>query len=357
MNDLEILYEKLIERLNEIEDFINLIEIQKKLLGTKEIEMINNKLLQDYLWHSKKITNSQVQYNAVIISLYSCFENYVDRLSKEFFVQYYQVVHKYDKLPKQIVDNYYKQVGEFLMNPQRYTGIEETQKSIIETLYANINDDSRKSFQLELIANHSANLKMDKVIELFNRVGIRNLKDKIHQNYLFRSYYAKMKERPIAEINKLLQNPKTNTFLELDKLVDARNSVAHDWNESDRISFQSIKDYTIPFIKLLCKVILEIAISELYYIMKVENKLIKYDKAIAVYNKTVLCINNKMSNLRLGNYLFFEDSKNKYGVAKIQSLQIENESKTQIDKQNVDVGIGLDRPIKVKYKFYYCMFD
>lgn len=349
-------FEILNVRLNEVESFIKLIETQKKLsaeykqlVDKSSIPLIN---LETYMNYAEPLNNSLVQYNAIIISIYACFENYIDELCKCYLQLYFDNILKFDDFPEKVITNYFKQAGEFLSNPQRYSGLELSPEIVIRHLHGNIKNDRNMPLLNEFLLAHGGNLKIDKVIDLFANLGIANIRARIQNNYIFKKYISETKDASFEQVSALLGSSK-NIYLELERLVDARNNVAHGWNEDDRMAFSSIISDTIPFIRCLCNVLLEIILIDAFELLLKSNKLMKYDAAIQVFSNKILCINNKLAKLEIGDYIFYEDTQNNFHVAHIDSLQINGSNINKIEENNIEVGIGLDRSIKGTYQFYY----
>lgn len=349
-----IQFQNLVKRLEEIISFITLIDIQKKITGEykriKDKSSIKSDNMCDYMNFIELSNNSKVQYNAVIISVYACFENYIDELAKSYISLYYTNVSKFTELAQKIKNNYFKQAGDYLTNPQRFNGLELSPEKLITNLFENINNNHTIPLQYEFLINHNGNLKIDKIVELFSNLEIDDLRNKIQMNYLMKKYISKKIDIKIEDVSKYLGSS-NNNFYELERLVDLRNNVAHGWSE-DRISYSLILDATIPFIKCLSNVLLEIALCESFKVLKKLSKVESFDKPIQVFAKNILCLNSKSSLVKKGDYIFYEND-GYTQIAKIESLQINKKQIEELVEENIEVGIALDRPIKKSYKFFY----
>ncbi len=344
------------ERLNEIQNFITLIDLQKKLFVeyNKTDDKSNIPLLhiEDYCKLSETLGNSRVQYNAAIISIYACFENYIDDLAKSYVEFYLFNIMNFEELPLKTKETYLRNAGEFLTNPHRYSGIELTSSDIIKRLSDNISDIHETPLQYEFVLKHSGNLKIDNLAELFKNIGIDSLISKLKCNYIFMRYTSEIKNISLDCISETL-SLSNDIFNNLDKLVNARNNVAHGWIDYERISYKSLIYDMIPFIRVLCNALLEITLASSFYLLQTKGKLVEYDAPIAVYNKNILCINTKSSKLRAYDYIFYIDTSSQKHITQINELQIDGKPQSEIVVPNVKVGINLDRPIKDTYKFYY----
>ncbi|MGX8850591.1 HEPN domain-containing protein [Amedibacillus sp. YH-ame10] len=349
-------FHNLSKRLNEIQDFIKTIELQKKLSteykNSEDSFGERFRSINDLIPLYDNLHNSMVQYNAAIISVYACFENYIDDIARALVEFYFNNTSTFDDLPQKIQMNYFNRIGDFLSKPQQFSGLDKTPKEVIDIIYKNISNQREISLQYEFLIKHSGNLKIDKVIELFNNLDIKNFNSRIIENYIFKKYISENKEIKFENLPTYFQTA-TSIFFELDRIVDARNNVAHGWYEDSRISYQSIVDDTIPFLQCLCSVILEEVVCSMFEYLLNYGKLRRFDYPINVINKNILCINSKQSILEVGDFLFYKNANAKYNVARIISLE---KNYIRVDKNtdpNVDIGIGLDRPVKKSYEFYY----
>lgn len=76
------------DRLDEIEKFIEMIEVQKRLCveynrlqNKSEIPLEN---MEELLTSFNDLTNSVVNYTAIVVSIYACFENFIHELIKSY---------------------------------------------------------------------------------------------------------------------------------------------------------------------------------------------------------------------------------------------------------------------------------
>ena len=347
--------EDLDDKLCEISTFINTIELQTQMLvEVKSIDLTQESTfpsLQALISNYKKLHNSRVYYNAIVISLYACFENFIDSIASVLIDFYEDNFVTFDKIPTSIQDKYIKNFGEYLSNPQRYNGIDKNPKEIISKVYKNISNDKNESLQKEFLLRHGGNMKIDKVEELFTNLSLKNLKSKILNNDIFKNYISEKESIEANRVSQYFANSK-EAFILLDKLVDARNSVAHTWDADNRISNDYILNNVIPFLHYFCTAIYEVIISYIYE-SSFDKTFDFFDAPIQVINHTILCINSKKSKLHIGDYIGFKDSKNNFKIAKILSLKKDNISEEYIIDENINIGIGLDRRIKNTYNFYY----
>ena len=81
---LEKEIEILNERLNSIKKYIIKNELEKRIIETKALEEFESIDLIEYRRLITEENKSPINYNAVIISLYGCYENFIDNILIDF---------------------------------------------------------------------------------------------------------------------------------------------------------------------------------------------------------------------------------------------------------------------------------
>ena len=362
MNKFKIYNTLFQQNLKQIESYINCIESQKYVISELSCSLIESDVqnrfnkTNNYKEQLMKILNSPVQYNAVIISLYGCFEAFIDNIFREYIQVIFLSVEHYSMLPDRIKDKHIIKTGEFLANSQRFQKYELTSEEAIENLFNCMNNSKEAKLSEELILSHGGNLKISQILELMKDFGITNPLDRI----LFSSEYIDFfsnKHDIDKESAKILVREKKKLdieilFSELNQLVSERNNVAHGWIVDDRVAYSVIKNDVIDFLRFFGYIIEKIIFEEFYSFLNKLGKLNKFDQVIDVYNNKVLCVNNLQAKLKRGEYIFVENG-SMFQSLKILDLQIDNKSYEIIEEQNVNVGIEVDSSIKKYWRFYY----
>lgn len=345
------------KRLESITIYINKVEEEKTLIQLNKENKIKglNIKFNKYIDLITIENNSTINYNAIIISLYGCFENFIDNILVDFLEIIATLGIEYDKLKKAILTNHERLVGNFLSNSNRYKNYELTTKEIINRLNSCLNNQQDFKLNSRILITHGGNLNFDTVNNLFNQIGIQNIWHKIKQTKKFKEYYKKTKNILEDEsIEELFKNNKNDNLLFniINDLVERRNSVAHSWEEENRISFEEIKEEYIPFLKVISEVIYRILIEEIYEYLFNNNKLFKIEKIYKLYNNQILCINSGESCINKFDYIYVINSHQKK-LFNIQNMQINNKDVNKCNKQE-DIGILLDDKIS-SYKEVYIL--
>jgi len=342
-------------RIYEIEKYINLIERQDEVI--KEIRGLQNQTLtktNEYVEMLINLKSATVNYNAIIISIYGCYENFIDDILREYLKAIIKLDSKYDSLNKKIREKYLKEATEYLSNPQRFENYDLKIQDVVENLYKCVKENNCNKINMDLILKHPANLKIKQINNLFSDLGIPNASQLIKESENYADYY--MRENSIGSIGnaKVLLKKKCAdelTFSILTDLVDRRNSVSHSWNNDDRISIEVIRNKYIKYIKVFCKSICEIIcnnyVEKLYKIGYVK----KFNHIINIYNNNILCLNGEKAGLQVGDYLLVKNSKC-LKLAEVLNIRIDEKDINQMP-QNKNVGLKLSIKVKPNWNFYY----
>lgn len=355
LEDIKKEYMIFCNRLDAIKEYINLLDSEKNfvVLASCDKELEENKKLTNIIQSIKNNTNSQVTYNAIIISLYSCYENFIDCILTKYLELISQLGISYDKLPSKILETQQYQVGLFLSNPQRYSKVDLKCLEVIEKYNACLKGNDNYELNTRLLLNHSNNLGLEALKNVFAQIGISDILKKIKCTDKFLNYY--MKEKSLTdkkETKKILLSTKDSMiFYNLQDLVNRRNEIAHSWNEDDRLSIQSIKNEYITFFLSIGEVIRDIIITEVYFVLYKNDLLNEFKTIHNVFKNSIVCLNNQDQKLKKGDYIFVVSKSQK--IVEISNIQINNADVECVDETNIDVGIKVNSDIKISNKFYY----
>ncbi|MHC1722935.1 MAG: MAE_28990/MAE_18760 family HEPN-like nuclease [Aminipila sp.] len=359
MDNLRFYFEEFEKQLVEIEMYIQSIELQKDMiieLDSEKDEFNNqiDKTLQ-YSEIIKQVVASPIQYNAVVISIYGCFEQYIDNIFSNYCTRACESVDKYEKLPEKLQEKHIKKLGDFLSNPQRYRNYELTVTQAIENAFVAFNNPKVGiENNQKLVLSHGANLKIDQISELANDLGVNSIEKNIANHYLFKSYHICQGDYNEETYTRLMSQDTKRLFETLDKLVEERNNVAHGWVEN-RIKLTEIKDKIIGYMKCLAEVISDILLKSAAKLEYEHDKLHCIGKPIQIIDHHIICINNGNVKIHKGDYLVAVKDKN-IKVLLIESLERNREKVENITETNVNIGIGFqkreDLNVDKEYNFF-----
>lgn len=340
--EVEMLY----QRLENITKYIAKNEKEKYLIKKNSEKEFENKDIKEYIEYIAEEDKSPINYNAVIISLYGCYENFIDNI----LINYLEIITslgiKYENLDKAIIDNHERLVGDFLSNTNRYKNYDLNTKEIISKLNSCLNKEENFKLNNRILISHSGNLNIESINNVFRQVGIRDIWHRIKWTSNFITYY-KEKENIVEDevIKEIFKSNKNDNILFgiIGDLVERRNAVAHSWNEDDRIGNQEIKEKYIPFLKTISKSIYRIILEEIYGYLYNNNKLVKIEKIYKLYDNQILCINSGENNIEKNDFIYIINNSKKY-LAQIVNMQIDHNN---VDKCNEQEDVGLQLDIKI----------
>lgn len=227
-------------KLDELLKIVEFIILQKELFNTIKLD----KKMQKFADPLKNVINSSVQYNSIIISLYSCFELFINKMAIAYIKSLTDIYDNYQQLPVKIKKAHLKKISEFLGGPKRFKGLEITPQECISNLYHNIVLNKKDKIDVELITHHQGNFNVDKIIEFFENLGIK-------------------------EINKISKDKEGVRYI--NKIVEERNIISHSFMVvSDRFNIEINKKEVVEFFKRFGKKLKKILTGE---INKLKNKI------------------------------------------------------------------------------------
>lgn len=359
MDNLRFYYEEFEKQLLEIKMFIQSIELQKDMISELDagIDGYSNQIDKTLQYSEiiKQVVESPIQYNAVIISIYGCFERYIDNVFNNYCTKIYESIDDYGKLPEKLKEKHIKKLGDFLSNPQRYKNYElSVDQAIGNASIAFENPKIGLGNNQKLILSHGANLKIDQITELASDLGIASLEKSIVSHYLFKSYHIEQGDYSDETYTRFMAQDPKRLFEILDKLVEERNNVAHGWVEN-RIKLSDIASEFLGYMQCLAEVINDVLLKSIVNIKYQNTKLYPIGKPLKVFDHHIICINNKEVLLNKGDFLVAVKGEI-IKVLLIESIQIESMGIEKLTDFNVDVGIGFkkreDLNVDENYEFY-----
>ncbi|MGL5123953.1 MAG: HEPN domain-containing protein [Fusobacteriaceae bacterium] len=248
--------ESFIKIIDEITVFIESIEDQKKIVicTDKEMMMKNKNFKKKYteeVERFKKLINSKVHYNAVIISVFSGFETFIRDSLEKYLVKLKICNRKYKELPEKLKDKHIKKTAEFLSFPNRHKSLNLQTENVIKNLGSILNE-SEYELNNSLLIAYDGNISGKKLEDLFVELGIKDLENNLSKS-------KKLKESLIPlKGEHYMKGDSSKIMCILDEILNIRNEIAHSWlNTSSRISYERIKDM-LRYLKELGTSLIEI---------------------------------------------------------------------------------------------------
>lgn len=338
-------YTNLQKRIEEILQFIHAVSNQKNFIdlckGYPELAQ------HEFLAATRELINSTVQYNAVVISCYSCFEHFVDELLSQYVRSVYEEFGSMDYISSNAKEKYVRVISDYLSNPQRYSGFDVSRSQVIDSLHNNF--CGKSNFMIEkFLLKHGGNLKQERLNTLLNELGIENLINSLRDHPVLKRDLKEMEESEIAtEVN----NTPQRILYYLDELVDIRNSISHGWIDDERLSYEKLGIHARLIMLLahtICDIVLGIFIAKKYE----HGRLASIGKAIGFFDDHIVCINSGDHLFSSGDYIYYRKGSCYGGIARIVNIQIDRHDVAKTEVINIDLGLELDRRIKEGCSFY-----
>lgn len=359
MRNLRFYFDEYKKQLAEIRTFIRSVELQKDVISELELlEIVGNNALNLSLQYGKiikQVVESPIQYNAVIISIYGCFERYIDNIFNEYCRLMCDIIENYDNLPKKMKEKHIKKLGDFLSNPQRYKNYDLTDKQAVKNAAEAFNN-LKEGFgnNQKLILTHGGNLKIDQITELASDLGIEDFQRNVVSDYMFKSFFIKREMFNEETYTRLISGESKRLFEMLDRLVEERNNVAHGWIES-RIKISDISNEYIDYMECLAGSIIEVLIKFIHITQYNNDRMCLIGKPLKVIDHHIICINNHGGLLRKGDYLLAVKN-DKIKVLVIKSIQKNGVEIEGTEEISMNIGVGFEKKeglnVDEEYEFY-----
>lgn len=348
MKRLLIEYQVFVSHVEEIEKFLIKVDRNATIEKISSMTFNSDTDVIEYIGFIRSLGNSPLAYNAIIISLYGCYENYVDKLLRIYSELLTENKSTYEELPDKLREKYRNKFGEFLSNPQRFNNVDLDFADEIAKYYKLLQSDLTGTINKNIALSHSGNLHIEEVFLLMKQLGIENSKERIMDSHVFKKYHIDngMDE---VEFDEKRARKTEDFFSPLEQLITQRNSVAHSWNVEDRITLREIKNSIIPFIKLICNCILRICL-ESAYLLNTDTSMFQNEQPIEVYSNSIVCFNNQGVKIANGDYMIYIFNEN-VKVAKIENIQFDRKDIALVEEtDSKNIGVKLDNTIKKEDK-------
>lgn len=284
--------------------FIAGLELERRLLAattndppTSESERIAAEIRLNSGTGSMK---KRLDYNTVIVTLYGLFEQLVEGLIGEYSTNLSRSAPSYADLPQKLQKAHSDMSVELLprLDHSKYRGRVQIHQ-VIANMHSCLSGESEYMLNLEALQQHSANFRADVLGQLFERLGITQVLQRLPRYEPFSSY---LKINLDDEAGSLA---KTEIIYEqLDDLADRRNDVAHGVS-SDILSIDLLRNrisYLTALVQSLACLIDEESVG---FQASVIGK--PLGKPILVVNHDVVCIELHNQGIMEGDLLVMID--------------------------------------------------
>lgn len=284
--------------------FIAGLELERRLLAattndppTSESESIAAEIRLNSGTGSMK---KRLDYNTVIVTLYGLFEQLVEGLIGEYSTNLSKSAPSYTDLPQKLQKAHSDMSVELLprLDHSKYRGRVQIHQ-VIANMHSCLSGESEYMLNLEALQQHSANFRSDVLGQLFERLGITQVLQRLPRYEPFSSYLNINLDDEAGSL------AKTEIIYEqLDDLADRRNDVAHGVS-SDILSIDLLRNrisYLTALVQSLACLIDEESVG---FQASVKGK--PLGKPILVVNHEVVCIELHNQGIMEGDLLVMID--------------------------------------------------
>lgn len=304
------------------------------------------------------IRNNTV-YNGIIISLYGFFERFIDELASKYlefllFCSAREDAFESIEKAKQQIENMYKaNLCDFLINPKRHSNIDSSYENVNQILSSYINIRINRDYShinKDLLLIHGGNIRSDVLFTFFKNLQVQNMQFSICDCGPFKDFLMSELGFDEVVIGQLKSQTNSDLYLQLNRLVDERNIVAHTGKSENKISFNEILNKTIPFLLVFADAISRSLIEFVYKNLIVDTKFRFTNESIfKAFDNCILCHENESFIIEKGDY-FVIQTKDDFFITKILTIQLNNKDILNTSILNQIYGFKVDRRIKSEDK-------
>lgn len=298
-------------------------------------------------------------YKLAILILYGAFENYIESIISQYILKLNIAVDSFSRLPMQIQSRHTELSAKLIsFICAGYTKYEQLDNAdIIKRLYSCYATPQNYQLNVDAFTQHSSNLRINTIRELFAGIGILAIDTSISKNSDFIDYLQKID--PEFHIILELQNNALcceKCFQLLDDLVERRNDIAHGVDDADDniLSADVLIEYA-DYVIALSDAIYSIVLTEYAKttIVSQGKNIFCLGKPIQVFDNSIVCFNNKYIKISVGDTIAGVNTHEKVRVGHIESLQINKKSVDCISPEiSVDFGAKVSFHASDQYSYY-----
>lgn len=289
-----------------------------------------------------KIPRSTVSYNAVVISLYGCYENYVNSLVEELVCQISDNSSNYEEIPTDMKISNIHLSSDYLNSKHRYKNFNLKDEDVINNIYSG-------KMNKKLLLKHSGNLSIAVLSDYLKSLGIKNILQSIKNSDDFYQYYSEFKMISIEDAKTYLNKIDIDTaFNVLGDIILQRNAIAHSWKSDDKVDYTIIKEEWIKFIQVFCKCLYDIVVLFYSEWLVKHNKLYNPEK-FKIYGSSVVGFFDVIPHCTDHNEPILIKSKDKIYVGKILEVKIHENHQASIKIEGYKLKYGKHKD----YSFYF----
>lgn len=302
-------------------------DIQNDLMDFQQKHQIQ---LPESILNMIRNPNKKVfDYKLAILIIYGSFESYIENIIEQYVSKLNSAVGAFTSLPMQIQSNHTELSARLLgFICAGYSKYEQfSSADIVERLHSCYSSPQNYKLNVSAFTQHTANLRINVIRELFSGIGITGIDSLIMHN---ESFVCFLKEID-PELSILLDEQQGEARYErcfqcLNDIIERRNDIAHGVDDADDniLSTDVLLEYS-NYIVEIAKSIYSIVIGEYarITILSRGNNILYLGCPISVFNNNIVCFNSRGYKISIGDIIASMNAKNQVRVGEIKSLQID----------------------------------
>lgn len=270
-------------------------------------------------------------YKLAILIIYGSFECYIENIIAQYVSKLNSTVGSFASLPASIQSNHTELSAKLLSSIcagySKYEHIDSAE--IVEHLHSCYASPQNYKLNVAAFTQHTANLRINVIRELFSVIGITGIDSLIIKNPNFIDFLGKID----PELSILLEEQRENAYYErcfqrLNDVIERRNDIAHGVEDADDniLSTDVLLEYA-NYIMEISKSIYSIVLCEFakISILSGGSNILCLGLPISVYNNSIVCFNSNGQKISQGDTIASINSNNQVRVGEIESLEIDHQ--------------------------------
>ncbi len=334
------------DEIEQIENYMQSISCYNQILrlDVSKLEGIYKDKISDLQNINNGFNKRKYDYAVVIVSLYGCFEQFVENFIKDYLMLLVDECKEYSKLPEIIIDNHIDLSVALMGKIEQSKYCDFLSK---EQIIRNLNDciqNNRCTLNYEAFCQHTANFRVQIIGEVLKNIGLTDVINSVKRNEELKELYIQQNGECNYEGLKL-----DNVFSFLNELADRRNQIAHG-SITDILSFdlqlqmiKKVKIFGQEMDKIGFERILPYVVNKSYKINEIynPNKLTK-----------LLCFKIDGVKISIGD-IIIKRYCDKFTYCNIESIEVDHIKYNQYEaKEAVDIGVMLDKSRKLDEEYW-----
>ncbi len=327
-----------------LDSILTYIDMFERTLALDFSQMKKSKFYSNLNLKKNEINTSlsltkNVQYNAIIISLYGAFELTIKKAVNAYI---FKCISSNRDVASNFKKNYLLSVAKSFERNN-----EITNNNLLASLNKLFNYNDATGFNEDYSLNNVQNVKTNVIQEVASLIGINDILTTIKQADEFVEFIMSRERFENKEQAQEYLNTINNPFSHIDEIVDRRNKIAHEGREENMLAKSIIKESYIPEFKVFIHIYIKlIKIKWLEFECCESNKL----SIIKIFDGKVICFNTGNRIIK-GNDIILIKMGSDLKIANIVSMQFNN-ANIDISETHQDIGCKLDKKCKPNYEYF-----